>query len=345
MPEEAPTIAVDKMQAAIDAAFKHDTKEPIIQQQQKEVVVTKDEPVKTEVKPEVKAEPKADEGEPIPKEFEGKDWAKNLNKSHREAVSKLKTLETQLADFEGTRKERDELKARVTEMEAKVTEYKQGQSASALERDPDFRKKYVDGRNSQVEKLKSLASAGDIDGDALMAALSKTDPKERLRALDDVVQDAPRILQTKLVSVIDQIETLDEQRNAELRDADEAFSRRETERTQRERQVGEQRSKAALEAWQEAAKDAEKYGLDSKAVQEAEEFFKSNKDISKAAQAVVKAKAADVLMAKLEELESELAEFRKASPGIKSGVDAGGKAVDPNMSVKDMILQTYHSNR
>jgi len=331
----AEVIDPTAMRAAFDAALTK-SKPSIIEPPKKEVVVSQ-EPIKT---PETLAgeAPAQDEDKDIPTEFKGKDWVKNMRNAHKEAVGKLKILEGQLVDFEGTRNERDDLKARIAEFDAKVSEYKQGQSATALERDPDFRKKYVDGMAQHVSKLESLADVGGLDKDALKAALAQKEPKERVRALDDVVQDAPRYLQGKIIAAIDQIETLEEERAAELKNADESYSLREAERARSERESEERRAKESLDAWNAAQKLAGDYGLDTVAVREAEEFFKNNADIGKAAEAVVKSRAADVLKVKVRELEGELAKYRQASPGIRTGSSHGNEG-DANLTFAQRVLK------
>ena len=341
MPEEIETINPDVLKSAFDGAFKHKpdgTVDPHATEQAQSVEIKTEEKPAEAVKEVAAQEPTLDD---IPTEFKGRDWAKNLNKAHREAVSKLKELQGQLTDFEGTRKERDELQTKIEELRQQNAEYKKGQSATALEMDPDFRKKYVDGRNTQVNTLKTLSDNSDIDFNALQSAMAKTG-KERFRALDDVISDAPRSLQTKLLNAIDSLDSLESARAEELSNADAAFSQRQSARQEAERAQSEQRTKVALDAWNEAQKIATDLGLDSTAVQEAEAFFKSNKDVKKAAEAVVKAKATDVLQAKVKELQAELEKIHQTSPGVRSGNTTGNDPGSAKLSFSESVLAQLH---
>lgn len=296
------------------------TEVPVISEPEKK----NEEPVKK-----VEEKPVSTASEDLPEELPNagrSDAWKKFRTAHKETLSQVDTLKAQLSEFEGTRKERDELKAKISEFEERQKELEKIDSLSKLENLPDFRSKYVDARNSAMKKIDELAGYSDIDPADIRAALAKTG-KERYAALEDVLTIAPSITKSKIVGLIDQIESIDVQRQEELANAQESLKRRQEDQEKAQRQQEEEQTKRLEETFQKTSSQLGKeLGIDPSAIDKARDFYMKNNDIAKAAEIILKATHFDAtkeerekLAKEVEELRADNARLRGASPGLGSG--------------------------
>ena len=326
--QEPPVADVSQVAAIFDKIFEKDPNAlPVLVGEEPPVVaqVTQTEPLK---EPGEKQEAKAqsdDFPESLPNEGRGDKW-KQFRKAHEETKKELLALKAEHEQFGATRAERDELKARTAEYEARIAKLSEVDSISRLENDPDFQSKYVARREQAVGKLKELAGYSDIEPEALISVLSKTG-KERFAALEIALEFAPSVLKTKIAALVDQVEGIDEERGAELSKAQESLTKRQQERQARESEQQAQFQKQASEAFtRTAASLSKELGIDEATITKAREFYEKNSDLEAASRVILKSFAADGALGKasesakkIAELESELAKYRESSPGISSG--------------------------
>lgn len=265
--------------------------------------------------------------ENLPNEGRGEAW-KKFRQAHTEQRRELTTLKEQLTDFDGTRKERDELKVRITEMEGELKGYKEIDSIVKLENSPGWKRDFVEPLNKAHAQLKELAGYGEIDPVALNAAIGLTG-KAKFDALENLLSVVPAVLRGRIERVIDTIETKQSAMADERANAETAISDREKRAQQGQRDRHQQFQQTAKQAFDSTVKDiAAELGIkaDAPEIATARKFFESNEDIAAAAKIIVRGHLLDAtatekktLVAKVTELETELARYRKASPGLNGG--------------------------
>lgn len=335
--KEAPTKRGDE---APFEAVTDPVKEPV-----KEVVVKEPEPAKDEHPEDIAKLPAA----------ERKNAWKALRDQYHASKKELDGLKTQLTDFDGTKKERDELKARIETLSAEREELTKIDSISKLENHPDFRAKYVTGRQQAVDKLAELAGYADIDAKELISTLSLTG-KDRFTRLSDAIAGAPDVLKGKIVALHDQIESIDADRAKELADAGTTIQRRESERNAREQTIHGERVRAGTELFDSTAGQIGKeWGIAPETIAKAKAFFLTNDNttqegLKEAVLASIKGYAADPvfehnkkLAAELKELKAELVAFQESDPGVRSGSQEHGATGDEGLGFIGAIKKTIHT--
>lgn len=290
----------------------------------------KPEPVQKEAPTEPSKEPEANTDElpedlgKVPKE-QRKDAWKTLREAHKASLREMDALKDQLKEFEGTRKERDEIRARIDSLQTERDQLAQIDSIAKLEHQPQFRAKYIDGRKKAVDKLTELAGYADIDPKELLATLGRTG-KDRYSSLTDAVSIAPAVLQNKIVALVDSIYDLDAGREQELSDAQANLGLREQERvsTERERQMAYAENAKKLFT-HTAEKLSKELALRPELIERARVLFETNEDPASAAELFIKAVAADDALTerkgmsdKIKSLEAELQKFHASDPGLRS---------------------------
>lgn len=329
-----------------EAAF-----EPVPESEQPDATPKPPEPKSDDGKPPVvppKEAPPATEEPPedlskLSKE-QRKDAWKNLRDAHKATLKDLDALRGELKDFEGTRKERDEIKARIDSLQKERDQLAEIDSIAKLEHQPQFREKYVEGRKKAVSTLTELAGYADIEPSELLATLNRTG-RDRYTSLSDAIAAAPDVLKGKIVALVDQIYDLDAGRQQELSAANESLSRREQERQNQQR--------AQETAYEESAKKlfahtADRLGkelaLKPELIEKARVFFETNRDLGAAAEMFIKAVAADDaitekkgMAAKIASLEKELAAFNASEPGVRSGAPEAKDDGDEKLSFIERI--------
>lgn len=273
-----------------------------------------------------------DPPEALPNEGRGDVW-KKFRGSYQEKKAALKTVsaeldatKAQLADFDGTKKERDALKAQIADLKKEEAKWKDVQTMSAFDSRPDVQEQYVTPRTEALNALKELCGYADVSADAITGAMAKTG-KSRFEALEEILAAVPTGLRGKIERVIDQIETLDSGLAKERGNAAESIRQRDARMAQERTQRQEAFDKKALEIFDAKVEEMKDLGLPADEIQKAREFFLKNNDLNKAAEILLKGHAADLnakerteLRKQLDEAKAEMARLKTASPGV----DAGG---------------------
>lgn len=283
--------------------------EEIKQKQQKPLVHTP---------PVVKKEP----SEPARKENQEapeKGPMAELRKAHKTQLDRADALEKQLSEFEGTKKERDELKEKYESAQSDIAKARKIESVAALEQDEDFQSKYVAGKDKLIASLKDIASTGNIEEGEIFKAMQIADKKSRIEAINNIYTQLPEYLRDDLRTALKGIEKLDADRANELSHAEDVLAKRLEDNRSKKRQKTESESAESKAAWDEVASQAKDMGLTDDQVMEAKEFYFKNKDRKKAALTVMEARRVKVLEAKLAEAQEEIGRYKGASPGIRAG--------------------------
>lgn len=310
--QEISGADVEALKSSMAQAFRHENT-PTIQRSPETKVVTETTPPQPNPKP---TEPKPEDKGGI------KGMRAELDKAHAE----LKEFKAKMPEYEGVKTEYQKLQeahAKREEDYKAVTEerdkYKKLESVSALEQSPEFQAKYVQGRETMVMQLQQLAEYAGVPKEDLFAAIGKTG-KDRYTALDDLVSSAPSILKDDLLNHIKSLDALDYERHQQLSNADKVMQERLRERETVDRRTREEKAKTRAEAWEKTAPElAKELGLSEDDLKTASEFFKSNRDPVKAAQAAVRAQAIPALQKRLTEALEEIAGYQGAAPGLRAG--------------------------
>lgn len=131
-----------------------------------------------------------------------------------------------------------EVKAQLTELERLREEHRNAQETLekiGAERSPQYQNKFVNGRNSLVERAKKLVQSRGGDGAAFADAMAKLQGRERSVAIQAAVENLEQIDVQSVASLVAQVDDLDEQAKDFL-----ANSRTELERQERDQQAAEQ---------------------------------------------------------------------------------------------------------
>lgn len=328
---QAPAFNVDSLKASMDAARKFEKSDgAFIEQKPETKVVTTESRTESGTdteQPEARVEPKT----------KSESGIKAMRSELEARGEKLKTLEQQLADFEGTRKERDELKSRIESLEAERDRLKKVESVAALEQSEEFQNKYNKGIENSYKRLAELSEYAGIHPDALQLALSKTG-RDRVEAMEEILADAGRYLSEDIVTEIKTIDRLSEEKNRELSNAENALKERMAEREHQSRRMTEEQTKARMNAWKQVNERLSgELGLGEDIVSAANEFYTKNTDAGKAAEITIKGHAYDALSAKVAELTAELSKYQRQTPGVRAGVRSSDIAPDEKLSVADRI--------
>lgn len=280
-----------------------------------------------------KGDPLADlpEGLSTDNTVRSEQWKKFRDQYHsvRDTVktkdTELSTLQQQLSDFEGTKKERDELKGRITDLEKKEQEWNEVRSVSELERRPDYQRDFIKPREEAAKQLSELAGYAEIKPEELKAAVAKTG-KARFDALEEVLAGVSGSLRGRIERIVDRLDELDTAAGVARQNAAEEIQRRETQTQQQQRQRVEEFNKQAVAVFDSTAAELKDLGLTPEEVAAAKVDFTQNKDIGKASKILLKAYALDhtakeltEARVKLKEMGDELARLKKASPDADAG--------------------------
>jgi DNA repair exonuclease SbcCD ATPase subunit len=315
--------------ASMDAAFKGTAPQPVIQRDPEAKVVPQPGAPPAQAKPEV-----------VPQQDK---TPKGLREELEKRATRVKELESKLAEYEPRIKEADtfktELQKRQEELEAIAKErdgLKKLESVAALEQSPEFQKKYVQGREALATRLQQLAEMAKISPAELLSAAQKPEA-ERYTALEDLISSAPRLLQDKLVRTVEELDALDIARRDELSQAHERMQERLREKETGDRRTREERLKTRTEAFDTVAARLKGEGLDDATIAAHRDSFISNKITpAAAAEAYLKGQRYNTMAAKVKELEAEVLAYQSGTPGVRAGkTHSGGN----NSDLDNMPLQ------
>lgn len=271
---------------------------------------------------------------------------------HKAKINELNGRLGQLAKLEAKIKERDN---QIAEMSALV-------ERANVEAHPDFRKKYVEGRDALVDRAKRIVADAGGEGNDIALALS-LQGKARVEAIEKAAGELSTFQQGRLAKVIDELESLDAEA-AEKR-ARSGDSWKEIQKEQQERAAREQEefTARAIKDYETVKRDMarelevlrEVDGYEwwneqrKKIVENADRFFQQNDDVREAGKAAIWKEAGpvyrDLYMDERkhsEKIEKELADTKKAleeayggSPRAAGALGDGGVKSLKNMTFEE----------
>lgn len=217
-PNENPETAVAEMEAVDEEGQPSDFMSALAE-------AMGEEPVK---EPEPKPEPKAEDSEPVGEAGEtGEAGEENLSPSAKNfkkikedrdnARTELDNLKKELSslkdsssseDLDKIKKERDQLSE-----ELKLT---------AIERHPEFRRKYEERAGAIVSQAKEMVGMGLEQ--KITQLMFMPDSDDRTEQLDDIFAELPVSKQARLAGLISEVDKLQSDRTQELSNADETLN-------------------------------------------------------------------------------------------------------------------------
>lgn len=174
------------------------------------------------------------------------DIIKEKGKTEAEWKTKLAEFEKQLAEKPKVDPAAEE---ELKSLRKQIEDSKEAFKAVNVELDPEFRKEFVDGRKALVDRAAAKLRAYGGNADALVEALKMPEGRARDTAIKEAFGDTVNedsIASGKILSIIGDVEKLDERRADELRNAgpkfDELMKRRETAAAEAAKKDGEYRT-------------------------------------------------------------------------------------------------------
>lgn len=188
--------------------------------------------------------------ETLPNDKRGENWAKARSAiaNHEKTIGQLKSELAQATKaVEAAKSTPPETAKQVAELQAQLDKYKDAVVAVNVELDPDFRAKFVDGREVIVNKAVSKANAYGANGDALKEALGMPEGRARSAAIKEALSELDDVDRSRVLQFVGEVEKLDDER-ADLQ--------------KNPQQAWDKLTKAQAEARQKQAEQAEAYKQD-----------------------------------------------------------------------------------
>lgn len=356
MPDDIRSFASEAFQKAFAAEVAAPAEDAKTLAAPVEKVFSSETPPEKTTEKSVEKSPEQDElPETLPNEGRGDAWKNFRTQYHKvrdeakATKAELDAKKAELADFDGTKKERDELKAQIEALREEEKKWKEVTTLGSFESRPDIQAEFVKPRTDALARLKEYAGYGEIDPGALTAAISKSG-KARFDALEDLLSGAPSTVRGKIERTIDEIDNLDGRLAGERANAAESIKQRDARIASERQQRQDQFTKHAIETFDATAAELKDLGLPPEEIGKARDFFLKNSDLKEASKLLLKGFAADLsvkeragLKKELDEAKAELARLRKAEPGLDSGggVDRkDNKSVDFTEGAKAIFRQT-----
>lgn len=282
---------------------------------------------------------------------------KTFEQQAKDNAAKAAALEARIAEAEAKGKSTEELQEKLSKLEQQNAEWSELVTKANVEAHPEYRKKYVDGRNDLIGKAQQLIRDNDGDADAIATALNLKG-KPRIDALRSIADDLPGFQQGQLGQIIEKLDILDteaaEKRSKsgeywkELQAQEQAKS--QAQKAEYETTINKtfDKVRSAITKDLEVMNPVEGFEEWSKRVpelhQKAEELFKQNTDHEVAARAAYQAVTQPVyrelylgereantkLTSEVEKMKAELAKIYSGNPG---GMSPGGST---DKTVKQM---------
>lgn len=284
-----------------------------------------------------------------------KDGWEKLRSKAKEYEKKSQELEQKLKSAEDGSKKAQDLEAKIAanekameDLRKQADEYKGLVQKVNIELDPEFRKAYVEGRNSLIQEARSIAEESELDPSSIEAALN-LQGKARVKALEAAVDGMSNFQQGRLGDVISKLNRLDSDANAKRGNPQEYFQKKEAE----QRASMEAESKRYAEELARAFSTSERRLSDELLVlrplegeenkwwneqgqgikARAREFWETNRDPSKAAEMVIRAHATEVYERAYQDMRGERdtykEKFENAAKELEKLYGTGPKADGP----------------
>ena len=171
-------------------------------------------PAEPAPEPEVKAEPEAE----VKESRSAKDF-KLIKQERDEAKAQIEQMQAKLTELEaatGDTEKYDQLKAEFDEISSAL-------SLSNLERHPKFREQFVKPIESQIERAQSYVA--EEDRAQLAKVLKMPIGEARANALDELTGELPASRQAYLQSVVNRIDEISFDRDKQLEDSRASYDK------------------------------------------------------------------------------------------------------------------------
>ncbi len=286
-----------------------------------------------------------------------KEWEKKAHE-FEQRLSKMSNVERSNDDFQKQLADRD---VRIKEMSALV-------ERANVEAHPDFRKKYVEGRDALVGRAKTIVSDAGGEGDDIALALSLSG-RARVEAIEKAAENLSPFQNQRLGRVIDELEALDSEAATKREKSSEAWKEIQQEQHEQQQRQREEFSVKALKTYdsvkREMARELEVlreapssdwWNEQRKAiVEKSDKFFAENEDMAESAKAAIWKEAGPVYKelydgerkyneTEITRLTAELAETKKAlseaygsGPGAAARIIGDGAKTKANMTFEERV--------
>lgn len=293
--------------------------------------------------------------EPTFKDEKGKAGWTALREKAKSFEQKATELEAEIAAHEAKGKDAEALQARLDALEKEKAEMSDLVSRARVEIHPEFRKRYIDDRANLVTRAQKIIEESGGDAKLIETALN-LQGKARVEALREVAGDLDNFQSGRLGRVIDELTTLDEEKNAKLANSDnyhKELQKQESENLRKQQSEYQQTASKAFDSTATKLGDELEVlrkveGLDwwneqrEVILKDARNFYEKNDDLSAAAKVSIQSHAApiyrdlflkerdahNVSTKKITELEKELKGIYDKNPSVtgrKSSGDNGEK--------------------
>lgn len=150
--------------------------------------------------------------------------AKEREKEAADAKSRIAELEKQYSEFEPTKKDAESLRKEAEELKAENARVRAELKSASIERDPDFRAKYTQGKQVHVDHLKDLVPR-EHEADFLRALRTGNED-----TLNEIRENLQPHLQRKWDAHLARIEQLEVERQEELANADRTWEKQQEQK-------------------------------------------------------------------------------------------------------------------
>lgn len=150
-------------------------------------------------------------------------------------------LEKRIAEYESKGKNTDALEKELEASKKQLAEYAEIVKQTAVDHDPQFREKYIDGRNNKVKEIQDIINDAGGDASEVVTALALKG-RARVDALRLISDELPGYLQGLLGTAIRELDTLDKEAEG-IRSSSAKYLE------ERERQTLAQKQQAEIESF------------------------------------------------------------------------------------------------
>lgn len=289
---------------------------------------------------------------------EGKTGWKALKDAARKERERAATLEKRVKELESSSAPNESLKEEMDRLRKERDEFESTLRVTAIERHPKFQEHFTGRQNQLLDQAEKI---GGEQGKRLKSLLSMPDSDYRNQQLESVMEDMPLTARTRVGSLLNDMDRLTEERNAEIAKAGETYksmqARQQAERQQRQSQDQEVFD-GVLKRWtdpekgvpvfQERKDDPEWNTEVQQAKMRAKHIFSGQMDTGELAKASFWAAGAPLLLKQVNhanqeitELKAKLAKLSAAQPGpVTSGNEGGSQeAGDDKLGYIDAAMK------
>jgi hypothetical protein len=150
---------------------------------------------------------------------------KKIKQDRDNARRELEELRKSVEDNKGSSAEVDHLRKERDELSSEL-------KVSAIERHPEFKRKYEEKAGVLLQQAKTMVGVGQ--GDNITSLMFAPESDERTERLDDIFSELPVSKQARLANIISEMDRIQDERQAELSSASATYDQlMESDRTNR----------------------------------------------------------------------------------------------------------------